>query len=186
MWIMNEELRLLHFYTQFAHQRCSNVIHILSIVEGSFTLRWLTHGCNVPNSRHIDIIRLQCKKMNGLCQTMIYDRTECHLSKRFCAELASKYFLNLINYCLIHVGRICCQSSSNGYLLACSTCISLIVRFMGPTWGPSRADRTQVGTMLTPWTLLSGPIMVTASNLLYCRVFLIALDIPYAHSIVCY
>ena len=29
-------------------------------------------------------------------------------------------------------------------------------RFMGPTWGPSGADRTQVGPMLAPWTLLSG------------------------------
>ena len=26
---------------------------------------------------------------------------------------------------------------------------------MGPTWGPSGADRTQVGPMLAPWTLLS-------------------------------
>ena len=33
---------------------------------------------------------------------------------------------------------------------------SLIARFMGPTWGPSWADRTQVGPMLTLWTLLSG------------------------------
>ena len=31
-----------------------------------------------------------------------------------------------------------------------------MARFMGPTWGPSGADRTQVGPMLTPWTLLSG------------------------------
>ena len=33
---------------------------------------------------------------------------------------------------------------------------SVIARFMGPTWGPSGADRTQVGSMLAPWTLLSG------------------------------
>ena len=33
---------------------------------------------------------------------------------------------------------------------------SLIARFMGPTWGPSWADRTQVGPMLAPWILLSG------------------------------
>ena len=32
---------------------------------------------------------------------------------------------------------------------------ALIARFMGPTWGPSGADRTQVGPMLAPWTLLS-------------------------------
>ena len=33
---------------------------------------------------------------------------------------------------------------------------SLIARFTGPTWGPYGADRTQVGPMLAPWTLLSG------------------------------
>ena len=33
---------------------------------------------------------------------------------------------------------------------------SLIAMFMGPTWGPSGAERTQVGPLLAPWTLLSG------------------------------
>ena len=33
---------------------------------------------------------------------------------------------------------------------------TLITRFIGPTWSPSGADRTQVGPMLAPWTLLSG------------------------------
>ena len=32
-----------------------------------------------------------------------------------------------------------------------SRALSLLIRFMGPTWGPSGADRTHVG----PWTLLS-------------------------------
>ena len=32
----------------------------------------------------------------------------------------------------------------------------LIARFMGPTWGPSGTDRTQVGTVLATWTLLCG------------------------------
>ena len=32
----------------------------------------------------------------------------------------------------------------------------LITKFMGPTWGPSGADRTQMGPMLAPWSLLSG------------------------------
>ena len=36
--------------------------------------------------------------------------------------------------------------------------IYLIARFMGPTWGPPGADRTQVGPMLAPWTLLTGMI----------------------------
>ena len=37
--------------------------------------------------------------------------------------------------------------------------VSPIARFMGPTWSPSGADRTQVGPMLAPWTLLSGITM---------------------------
>ena len=35
---------------------------------------------------------------------------------------------------------------------------SQIARFMGPTWDPPGADRTQVGPMLAPWILLSGII----------------------------
>ena len=33
--------------------------------------------------------------------------------------------------------------------------LTQIARFMGPTWGPPGDDRTQVGPMLAPWTLLS-------------------------------
>ena len=36
---------------------------------------------------------------------------------------------------------------------------ALIERLMGPTWGPSGADRTQVGPMLASWTLLSGCLL---------------------------
>ena len=38
----------------------------------------------------------------------------------------------------------------------CWSQLPLIARFMGPTWDPSGADRTQVGPMLAPWTWLSG------------------------------
>ena len=34
--------------------------------------------------------------------------------------------------------------------------VTRIARFMGPTWSPPGAKRTQVGPMLAPWTLLSG------------------------------
>ena len=37
---------------------------------------------------------------------------------------------------------------------------SLIARFMGPTWGPSGHDRTQMGHMLDPWTLLAGLLLL--------------------------
>ena len=33
---------------------------------------------------------------------------------------------------------------------------TLIAKFMGTTWGPPGANRTQVGPMLATWTLLSG------------------------------
>ena len=39
-------------------------------------------------------------------------------------------------------------------------CKFLIARSLGQTWGPSGADRTQVGPMMTPWTLLSWMISV--------------------------
>ena len=38
--------------------------------------------------------------------------------------------------------------------------IPLIARFMGPIWGPPGADRTQMGPMLAPWTLLSGSLLL--------------------------
>ena len=34
--------------------------------------------------------------------------------------------------------------------------LTLIARFMRPTWGPTVADRTHLGPMLAPWSLLSG------------------------------
>ena len=37
---------------------------------------------------------------------------------------------------------------------------TLIARFMGSTWGLSGADRTQVGPILAPCTLLSGKLLI--------------------------
>ena len=47
----------------------------------------------------------------------------------------------------------------------------------GPTWGPSGADRTQVGAMLAPWTLLSGYFCVAKrKNCFYIERALVALS----------
>ena len=43
-----------------------------------------------------------------------------------------------------------------------------IVRFMGPTWGPSGADRIKMGPMLAPWTLLSGTTIKIPMLVLVC------------------
>ena len=42
--------------------------------------------------------------------------------------------------------------------------ITLITRFMGPTWGPPGSCRPQVGRMLAPWTLLSGKYCILGLN----------------------
>ena len=62
---------------------------------------------------------------------------------------------SLLNYCDLQI--------SLGYAISCyvfqrihlSSAGTLIARFMGPTWGPSGADKTQVA----PWTLLSGILL---------------------------
>ena len=48
-------------------------------------------------------------------------------------------------------------------LLGRSHKCSLIARFVGPTWAPSGADRTHVGLMLAPWTLLSWFISISVN-----------------------
>ena len=55
-------------------------------------------------------------------------------------------------------GTYCCSSSPTRNPTGGGTCHSSspIARFMGPIWGPSGADKTQVGPMLAPWILLSG------------------------------
>ena len=61
---------------------------------------------------------------------------------------------------------------------------TLIARFMGPTWGPSGADRTQVGPMLAPWTLLSrNPLLLPASlTTWFCRIWYIVHPLEYTHG----
>ena len=46
-----------------------------------------------------------------------------------------------------------------------------IARSMGPTWGPSGADGTQVGPMLAPRTLLSGSVHLEKRNYWLLRIF---------------
>ena len=43
--------------------------------------------------------------------------------------------------------------------------IPLIARFMGPSRGPSGADRTRAGPMLVPWTLLSETFPLVFINI---------------------
>ena len=48
-------------------------------------------------------------------------------------------------------------SAPNGARTPAGTGLTTLrARFVGPTWGSSGADMTQVGPMLAPWSLLSG------------------------------
>ena len=52
--------------------------------------------------------------------------------------------------------------------------VTKIAKFMGPTWGPSGADRTQVGPMLAPWTFVQQLVQVNNKEnckALHCFVF---------------
>ena len=67
------------------------------------------------------------------------------------------------------VTLIPCFSISISRRHTCCVIASLRTRFMGPTWGPSGADRTQMGPMLAPWTLLSGLWLMPFINLYAMR-----------------
>ena len=49
-----------------------------------------------------------------------------------------------------------CPRGTTGKLINCP-----YSKFHGPTWGPSGADRTQVGPKLVPWPSLSGWVTVS-------------------------
>ena len=72
--------------------------------------------------------------------------------------------------CPLLMHRIYC-SFALSHRLTCrelrSSKPTLIARFMGPTWGPPGADRTQVGLMLAPWSLLSGQWLTKSVVLCY-------------------
>ena len=85
--------------------------------------------------------------------TMILGPIQCNLFNTTCDNtLTESLVVWMINNCLISTVWI--------YILIVGHCQknghTLIARFMGPTWGPDVADRTQVGPTLAPWTLLFG------------------------------
>ena len=67
----------------------------------------------------------------------------------------TKINLNII-YPKLHSNLI----GPNDGTTVCCLEFQMLLRPVGPTWGPSGADRTQVGPMLATWTLLSGTILL--------------------------
>ena len=88
------------------------------------------------------------------------EKNGCH----FADNIFVCIFMNEVEYSTL-TGELCeyvgqkCHIRRFACTLTLIRAISLIATFMGPTWGPSGADRTQVGPMLAPWTLLSGIVL---------------------------
>ena len=70
----------------------------------------------------------------------------------FCQVSMMQKFLIIVENLLVSYALILTDTEN------CLQMTSLTARFMGPTWGPSGARRTQVGPMLASWSLLSGII----------------------------
>ena len=68
----------------------------------------------------------------------------------YCSHHVSSYLYTLMSYC----------NNLNSF----GAEISLIARFMGPTWGPSVSCWSQMGPMLAPWTFLSGILSYKESS----------------------
>ena len=76
-----------------------------------------------------------------------------HLFSGNCLEVFSSHWFPIIRGSDTITGQACQQELVGNSLKGWWSCIHkallyLIARFMGPTWGPSGADRTQVGPML--------------------------------------
>ena len=90
---------------------------------------------------------------------------KAYYNRRYIVELVqSSWFINLCNKSIYRVFLV------RGVAKLTNTPIA---RFMGPTWGPPGADRTQVGPMWATWTLLSG------------QLFRVNLEQSQMHSMVC-
>ena len=81
------------------------------------------------------------------------------LNKCHFAHIYQRIFTNTIETLntFLHVS-LCANKWTRITKVFMKSC-SPIARFMEQTWGPSGADRTQVGPMLAPWTLLPGFIL---------------------------
>ena len=68
------------------------------------------------------------------------------VGRHFEDEIFKRPFFEKVLYFVCDCTEVCSPGSSYFPMAG----------FMGPTWGPSGADRTRVGPMWAPWTFLSG------------------------------
>ena len=98
--------------------------------------------------------------------------THCGLIRLFLYEIFTCYTHDLVGMPIFTITCKCLYTCGMWYYTKCGYLLGrphilLIARCMGPSWGPPGDDRTQMGPMLAPWTLLSGwPSLV---QIMACR-----------------
>ena len=132
---------------------------------------WLVRGSNLFSRKPLPETKMTTQSPGfsvfNASQPMSYKALVCWLKKK-------KGFWNLASFDMftwklfykpvlakittLYIVKNKWINGSIGCMAMSVTWTTLIAKFMGPTWGPSGADRTQVGPMLAPWTLLSGNI----------------------------
>ena len=130
---------------------------------------------------HIDGLVQRCRISNVLAMEILQSCTKpsiwneakirvVHVFYFCCIALTALHMINheplwltKLALVLVHgIHYICIKlwNVLSGHILISSKLYSMIARFMGPTWGPSGANRTPVSPMSAPWTLLSGFVKV--------------------------
>ena len=125
-----------------ACRRCFNYIFILHLTLGFIVLREGNCKQIWETFEYWDLVRLILE---------IYGTILQH-PQAFCNGAAHANLRNSNENANSSLHRLICPGVDDNSLSG----IALLARSMGLTWGPSGADRTQVGPMLAPWTLLTG------------------------------
>ena len=138
---------------EYAHSfvmHCFVVVITLILVDSQVPWARILQGCFIVNE---EIVWLPLSQ----CQLFHYEGFGWNwmVLNRFKHDIWSVFCMFHGIYCICCCCRDLCYNSVRQTHRGRSS-MPPITRFMGPTWGPSGADRTQVGPMLAPWTLLSG------------------------------
>ena len=131
-----------------------------SLSSNSYFLTWLLNGWRTAASQSEVMLKNACpirtRVTTGLGRLVFAVSTVRE-------TVTSKVFIDMLP--VIALKSLWWKKKFIKRHLICASNSSLIAWFMVPTWGPSRPDRTQVGPMLAPWTLLSGLCWIVAVDL---------------------
>ena len=148
------------------HKPCYQGSHRYNL----FLWKWFFH-CNIfqDKSPRVAIVLLRMVSVGGVTPPLIVTMAGCfiavqHILKDLVLMRTIHYRQNKVNldefFCYWNNAdefSLSYVRDEDKSILSCVFPDSKVYGAnMGPTWGPSGADRTQVGPMLASWTLLSG------------------------------